>query len=69
MDMSYRHAWDLVDAMNRQGRRPVVEKSTGGRGGGGAVVTESGERAIDCFWSAYRDFRTFLAERSRGLDL
>jgi molybdate transport system regulatory protein len=47
----------------------MVEKSTGGRGGGGAVVTEAGERAIDCFWSAYREFRTFLAERSRGLDL
>ena len=69
MDMSYRHAWDLVDSMNRQGRQPVVEKSTGGRGGGGAVVTKAGERAIDCFWSAYRDFRAFLAERSRGLDL
>lgn len=69
MEMSYRHAWKLVDSMNRQGRHPVVEKSTGGRGGGGALLTEAGERAIDCFWSAHRDFKTFLLERSRQLDL
>ena len=69
MEMSYRHAWKLVDSMNRQSRRPVVEKKAGGRGGGGAVLTAAGENAINCFWSAYRDFKTFLAEQSRQLDL
>ncbi len=69
MEMSYRHAWKLVDSMNRQSRQPVVEKTTGGRGGGGALVTETGIRAIDCFWSAYRDYKAFLAERSQQLDL
>lgn len=69
MEMSYRHAWKLVDSMNRQSRRPVVEKSTGGRGGGGAILTETGLHAIDCFWSAYQDFKGFLDERSQKLDL
>lgn len=69
MEMSYRHAWDLVESMNRQGSRPVVEKSTGGRGGGGAILTESGQRAVDCFWSAYRDYKKFLAERTQQLNL
>jgi molybdate transport system regulatory protein len=69
MEMSYRHAWDLVDSMNRQSRQPVVEKSAGGRGGGGALVTEAGERAIECFRTAHRDFKLFLAERSRRLEL
>ncbi len=68
MKMSYRHAWKLVDSMNRQSRQPVVEKSTGGRGGGGAVVTEAGERAIDSFWSVYREFRDFLSDRSQTLE-
>lgn len=68
MEMSYRHAWKLVDSMNRQGRTPVVEKSTGGRGGGGAVVTAAGERAIETFWEAYRAFRDFLEERTRRLE-
>ncbi len=69
MEMSYRHAWKLVDSMNRQSKRPVVKKTTGGRGGGGATLTEAGERSIECFWSAYRDFKTFLAHKSSELDL
>ena len=69
MEMSYRHAWDLVDSMNRQSRKPVVEKTTGGRGGGGAGLTAAGERAVACFWSAHRDFRAFLERRSRRMEL
>ncbi len=69
MEMSYRHAWKLVDSMNRQSRNPVVEKTIGGRGGGGALLTNAGEHAIECFWSAYRDFKMFLTEHSRQLDL
>ncbi len=69
MEMSYRHAWKLVDSMNRQSHTPVVEKSTGGKGGGGAVLTAAGERVIDAFWSAYDDFQEYLDARSRKLDL
>lgn len=68
MKMSYRHAWNLVDKMNHHARRPVVEKATGGPGGGGAVLTEAGERAVEVFWSAHRDFNVFLAERSKQLN-
>lgn len=69
MKMSYRHAWKLVDAMNRQSRTPLVTMSTGGRGGGGAKLTPMGEGAIETFWSFYRDFKTFLEQRTRTLDL
>lgn len=69
MEMSYHHAWKLVESMNRQSRCPVVEKNTGGRGGGGAVLTEAGMRGIECFWSVYHDFKEFLADRSHQLNL
>ena len=69
MEMSYRHAWKLVDSMNRQSRQPVVEKVTGGRGGGGAKLTEAGEQAIDTFWSVYRDYKQFLAQREQTMEL
>ena len=69
MKMSYRHAWKLVESMNRQSSSPVVTMSTGGRGGGGATLTEVGERAIETFWSFYRDFKTFLEARTRTLEL
>lgn len=67
MEMSYRHAWELVDSMNRQSNSPVVEKSTGGKGGGGAKVTEAGVQAIEAFWAAYKDYKQFLAEREVAL--
>lgn len=49
MGMAYRHAWELVDDLNRCFREPVVETATGGRAGGGAVVTELGEELIERF--------------------
>lgn len=46
MGMSYRRAWTLVETMNRTFREPVVAAATGGRGGGGAEVTEFGREAL-----------------------
>lgn len=63
MKMSYRHAWKLVESITRQSGKPVVEKTTGGKGGGGAVLTETGEQAIEMFWTAYQEFQDFLAGR------
>ena len=38
----YRRAWLLVDTMNQCFRTPLVETATGGKGGGGASITEQG---------------------------
>jgi len=45
MGMSYKRAWQLVDVLNRDFGAPVVTTATGGRGGGGAELTDLG-RAI-----------------------
>src|SRR6195256_2934642 len=42
MDMSYKRAWDLVDEINRICRQAAVERQTGGKNGGGAVLTPFG---------------------------
>jgi molybdate transport system regulatory protein len=63
MEMSYRHAWELVDSMNRQSPRPLVESATGGRNGGGAHLTKEGERAIVLFWELYNDFQIYLTRQ------
>jgi len=60
MKMSYRHAWELVDSMNRQSPAALVEANTGGKGGGGAKLTDAGERAIALFCKFYKDFQDFL---------
>lgn len=46
MNMSYKRAWDLVDAMNKSFREPLVSTATGGSHGGGAKVTEFGQEVL-----------------------
>lgn len=42
MQMSYKHAWDLVEDMNRVFGKPLVSAQTGGKRGGGAQLTPVG---------------------------
>ena len=42
MGMSYRRAWQLVEALNAAYRGPVVTTAVGGKRGGGARVTPFG---------------------------
>lgn len=67
MEMSYRHAWELADSMNRQSPMALIEANTGGKGGGGAHLTEAGEQAISLFWKLYADFQDFLEKEAKVL--
>lgn len=67
MEMAYRHAWDLVDSMNRQSKKPFVEVAAGGKGGGGARVTEEGYKAIRFFQQFADDFAVFLEQEQKKL--
>lgn len=58
MGMSYKRAWDLVDAMNQVFREPVVQANKGGTGGGGAVLTPFGLQVL----AAYRRIEQRCAE-------
>lgn len=69
MSMSYRHAWELVDSMNRQSAKPLVELATGGRGGGGALITAEGAKVIGLFWKLYTDFQDFLEKKEKTFGL
>lgn len=46
MGMSYKRAWQLVEAMNAMFRAPLVLSSRGGAKGGGAIVTEEGQAVL-----------------------
>lgn len=69
MKMSYKHAWDLVDSMNRQAGKPLVATSKGGTGGGGANLTEAGEKAISDFRALYERLTVFLEQETKKLGL
>ena len=47
--MSYKGAWEAVDAMNNLAGEPLVLRAVGGRSGGGAVLTPRARRLIDVF--------------------
>jgi molybdate transport system regulatory protein len=49
MRMSYKAAWDAVNEMNTLSDTPIVERATGGRGGGGTRLTERGREIIAIF--------------------
>jgi len=47
--LSYKGAWDAVQAMNNLSARPLVRAQPGGKGGGAAEVTEAGRTLIAAF--------------------
>ncbi len=57
--LSYRRAWDMVDTMNQCFKRPLVQSSTGGKGGGGAHLTELGEEMV-------RHYRAMVSAASKA---
>ncbi len=46
LGMSYRRAWDLVDALNKILGTSAVEANTGGYRGGGAMLTDAGRNLV-----------------------
>ncbi len=68
MDMAYRHAWELLDDMNRCFREPVVAGTRGGRAGGGAKVTPFGKEVILRFREMERKTRQAVATDLTALD-
>ena len=69
MKMSYKHAWDLVDSMNRHSREPLVSTSKGGKGGGGACLTQTGELALKEYAALLDRLDNFLTEETSRLQI
>lgn len=69
LGMSYRRAWQLVDALNQTFRDPVVETRGGGAGGGGANLTAFGAGLIADYRSMEHESRAAIARRLARLEL
>ena len=44
--LSYKAAWDAIDELNNLADQPLVERSVGGKGGGGAKLSAEGQRVL-----------------------
>jgi molybdate transport system regulatory protein len=65
--VSYKAAWDAVDAMNNLAPAPVVTTATGGRGGGGARLTDEGRRLLATYRTIAAEYERFLADVNAAL--
>ena len=64
MKMSYKAAWDAIDTMNNLAGEPLVERVTGGKGGGGTVLTRRGTQLVENFRVIEREHRRFVGQLS-----
>lgn len=64
MKMSYKQAWDQINYLNDNIAEPAVISHRGGKGGGKAVVTPTGESLILLFYEIDQKFQKFLQENS-----
>ncbi len=67
MRMSYKAAWDAVDAINKALGAPVVESATGGAQGGGSQLTAVGHALTDAYSRLQDSHQVWLS--SQTLDL
>jgi molybdate transport system regulatory protein len=69
MKMAYRQAWHLIESMNAKVEKPLVISVTGGKGGGGATVTEEGLKMIAAFEKLEEAFAVFVKVQLENLSV
>jgi molybdate transport system regulatory protein len=65
--VSYKTAWDAVDAMKNVSGFPVVESVSGGIKGGGTRLTEEGLRLVETYRLLQQEHERFLSALSNGI--
>lgn len=60
LNLSYKKAWDLIDSVNKSAKKPVTINSIGGKGGGGAELTDYGKYLIAAFDEINQNCWNFL---------
>jgi len=63
--LSYKAAWDAIDIMNNLAGEPLVERVTGGKGGGGTRLTARGVGLVDNFRMIEQVHNDFLERLNR----
>ena len=58
--ISYKTAWDAVDAMNNAAGKPLVLRAVGGVGGGGTMLTEEGKETVRLYRVLQGEHQRFI---------
>lgn len=65
--ISYKTAWDQVNTINNLAEKPLVERLTGGKGGGGTSLTTEGKNVLEQFRTIQEEHGKFLRNLEQRL--
>ncbi|MDA9070225.1 LysR family transcriptional regulator [Algibacter sp.] len=68
LHISYKKAWQLLDSVNKSAKKPVTINSIGGKGGGGAELTEYGKSLVLVFDEINKDCWKFLDKQLEKIE-
>lgn len=66
--MSYKAAWDAIDAMNNLAPEPLVLRQTGGQGGGNSVLTAFGEAFLNYYHTMQQRHQQLIRQLEADAD-
>lgn len=69
MNISYKKAWGLLDSINKSAKKPVTINTIGGKGGGGAELTDYGKSLILVFDEINKNCWDFLDKQLEKIEL
>jgi molybdate transport system regulatory protein len=67
--ISYKAAWQAIDTLSNLSGQPLVERTVGGVGGGGAQITPHGEQLLSLADALAQARQQVLARFSQGMQL
>ena len=65
--ISYKTAWEMVNQINNLAAAPLVDRATGGKGGGGTTLTTAGREVLEQFRVVQEEHRKFLKNLDQRL--
>jgi molybdate transport system regulatory protein len=68
MGMSYKVAWEAVEAINNLSEQPLVERKTGGQKGGGTTLTVYGRRVVGAYRRLEQEREQVLKKLAEVMD-
>jgi molybdate transport system regulatory protein len=66
--LSYKAAWDAVDAMNNLAERPLVLRATGGKHGGGTQLTDYGRKIVALYRALEIEYQAALDRLTESMN-
>src|ERR1700754_3522529 len=67
LGISYRGAWEAIQALNNLFDGPLIEASPGGKAGGAAAVTPRGRAVVEAFRRVQTEIDAAMAKLESGL--